>query len=67
MSSSQARQSLPKDLVIRASSIPTSGLGIFTTKPIPVGTKYGPYIGKTITNKDLTDDVDASYVWEVGL
>lgn len=47
---------LEKQLVVRTSSIPGSGKGLFTKKPIPKGTLVVEYIGTVSTWKDVDHD-----------
>src|SRR3989337_4067030 len=43
---------LEKQLVVKRSKIPGAGLGLFTKKPIPKGTKIVEYKGKVTSWKD---------------
>lgn len=47
---------LEKQLVVKRSSIPNSGQGLFAKKPIPKGTRIVEYKGKVSTWKDV--DID---------
>ncbi|MBL7859362.1 MAG: SET domain-containing protein [Cyclobacteriaceae bacterium] len=47
---------LEKQLVVKRSSIPNSGKGLFTKKPIAKGTKIVEYKGKITPWKDVKDE-----------
>ena len=47
---------LEKTLVVKNSTIPGAGKGLFTKKPIPKGTLIIEYIGKASTWKDVDHD-----------
>src|SRR6478672_8502364 len=47
---------LEKQLVVKRSTIPNSGKGLFTKKPIPKGTRIVEYKGKTSTWKEVNID-----------
>ena|SRR5215203_3274228 len=47
---------LEKQLVIKRSTIPKAGKGLFTKKPIPKGSRIVEYKGKITTWKDVNDD-----------
>lgn len=47
---------LEKQLVVKRSTIPNSGKGLFTKKPIPKGTRIVEYKGKKTTWKDVDHD-----------
>lgn len=67
VSSFASRASLPENLEIRPSVIPNSGLGIFNTKVIDKGVRFGPYKGKKVRLEDIADDMDTCYMWEVSM
>lgn len=52
---SKAHRGLPKELKLRE-----SGRGVWAKEKIPRGTKYGPFIGKWVS-----DPVDSRFAWEV--
>lgn len=56
---------VPDCFTIRMSSIPDAGLGVFATKHVPSGVRFGPYEGDTVFKSELTDSTDTSYMWEV--
>ena len=47
---------LEKQLIVKRSTIPNSGKGLFTKKPIPKGTKIVEYKGKVTAWKDVKDE-----------
>ncbi|XP_030849723.1 probable histone-lysine N-methyltransferase PRDM7 [Strongylocentrotus purpuratus] len=61
-SKDRARKTLPDGLVVKQSSIPGAGQGIFATKFIPKGYRFGPYDGDIV---DLETGYDSGYAWEI--
>jgi SET domain-containing protein len=51
---------LEKQLVVKTSTIPNSGKGLFTKKPIPKGTRIVEYKGRITTWKEM------KYAWQNG-
>jgi SET domain-containing protein len=47
---------LRRQLFIKESTLPNAGMGLFTKKPIPKGTRIIEYTGKRTTWKDVKDD-----------
>lgn len=57
---------LEKQLVVKRSTIPNSGKGLFTKKPIPKGTRIVEYKGKKTTWKDVDhDDGRNGYIYYI--
>ncbi|NII27337.1 SET domain-containing protein [Pseudoflavitalea sp. X16] len=57
---------LEKQLVVKTSSIPGAGKGLFTRKPIPKGTRIVEYKGKATTWKDVNhDEGNNGYIYYV--
>ena len=56
---------LEKQLVVKTSTIPGSGKGLFTKKTIPKGTRIVEYKGKLTTWKDVKHDHDNGYIYTV--
>jgi SET domain-containing protein len=57
---------LEKQLVVKKSTIPGAGKGLFTKKPIPKGTRIVEYRGKISTWKDVNhDDGNNGYIYYV--
>ena len=56
---------VPAELTVKPSKIPNAGLGVFATKYIPRGVRFGPYEGRRVLKKELTKGDDTSYMWEV--
>ncbi|KAH9500327.1 Histone-lysine N-methyltransferase prdm9 [Bulinus truncatus] len=56
-------KTLPDGLLIKQSSIPNAGLGVFTTKFFPVRSRFGPYVG-TIEKNEL-EAHESGYSWQV--
>lgn len=55
---------LEKQLFVKKSTIPNSGKGLFTKKPIPKGTRIVEYKGKKTTWKDVDhDDGKNGYIY----
>ncbi|RYY18834.1 MAG: SET domain-containing protein [Chitinophagaceae bacterium] len=56
----------PKYLVVKTSTIPGSGKGLFTKKFIPAGTRIAEYTGKVSAWKDAEhEDGDNGYIYYV--
>lgn len=55
---------LEKQLVVKRSTIPNSGKGLFTKKFIPKGTRIVEYKGKTAAWKDVKDE-ENGYIFYV--
>ena len=47
---------LRRQLFIKESTLPNAGMGLFTKKPIPKGTRIIEYTGQRTTWKDVKDD-----------
>ncbi|XP_063956537.1 histone-lysine N-methyltransferase PRDM9-like [Lytechinus pictus] len=58
----RAIKTLPDGLLVKQSSIPGAGQGVFATKFIPKGHRFGPYDGDIV---DLETGYDSGYSWEV--
>lgn len=56
---------LEKFLVVKDSTIPNSGKGLFTKKFIPKGTRIVEYKGKLTDWKSVKDDSDNGYIYVV--
>jgi uncharacterized protein len=56
---------LEKQLIVKTSTIPNSGNGLFTTKPIPKGTRVVEYKGRITTWKDVENDHENGYIYTV--
>ena len=56
---------IPAQLTVKPSSIPHAGLGIFANVTIPRGVRMGPYKGRVVSNEEMEDVEDTSYMWEV--
>ncbi|MET0241919.1 MAG: SET domain-containing protein [Flavitalea sp.] len=55
-----------KSLIVKASTIPGSGKGLFTKKLIPAGTRIIEYTGKVTTWKEAdNDDGENAYIYYV--
>ena len=61
-SQDRAQKTLPDGLMVKQSSIPGAGQGVFATKFIPKGYRFGPYDGDIV---DLETGYDSGYAWEV--
>ena len=61
----RAWQTLPDGLGIKGSDIPNAGLGVFSTKFIPKGTRFGPYEG--IKKKNYEKSISKRYSWQVNI
>ena len=58
---------VPVDLMVKHSSIPGAGLGVFAKTLIPRGVRFGPYEGRKVMKQAVHCNVDTSYMWEVSL
>jgi uncharacterized protein len=56
---------LEKQLVVKASTIPGSGMGLFTKKAIDRGTRIVEYKGKITTWKEVKHQADNGYIYTV--
>lgn len=56
---------LEKFLVIKTSTLPNAGNGLFTKTFIPAGTRIVEYKGKITTWKEVEDDHDNAYLFTV--
>lgn len=56
---------LENQLVVKKSTIPNSGKGLFTKKPIPRGTLIVEYKGRITTWKEVKDDHDNGYIYTI--
>lgn len=62
--SSLAKSSILPNLKTKLSSIPNSGLGVFSTTVIDV--RFGPCRGRKVGLEDVADDTDTSYMYVGG-
>lgn len=56
---------VPPGLLIKNSTIPNAGRGVFANCEIPKHEFFGPYLGKIIAAKDAKNYKHSRYVWEV--
>ena len=56
---------LEKQLVVKDSTIPNSGKGLFTTKFIPKGTRIVEYKGRITTWKEVKNESDNGYIYTI--
>lgn len=57
---------LEKQLLVKKSTLPGAGKGLFTKKPIPKGTRIVEYKGKITTWKDVSaDEKENLYIYYV--
>jgi uncharacterized protein len=56
---------LEKQLVVKPSRIPGSGMGLFTKKPIDKGTRIVEYKGRITTWKEVKNQADNGYIYTV--
>lgn len=56
---------LEKQLVIKDSTLPNAGKGLFTTKMIPKGTRIVEYKGRKTTWKEAQKQVDNGYIFHI--
>ena len=54
--------SLPHGIVIKESSIPKAGSGVWAETPVPKGVRFGPYEGTIV--EDI-EDAHSGYCWQV--
>lgn len=52
-----------KDLVVKKSTLPDSGKGLFTRIFIPAGTRIVEYTGTVTTWKEVENDADNGYIY----
>ncbi|XP_028391540.1 zinc finger protein 124-like [Dendronephthya gigantea] len=62
---SKADVLVPPGLLIKNSTIPNAGHGVFANCEIPKHEFFGPYLGKIIDAKDAKNYKQSHYVWEV--
>ena len=65
LTKTKAVESLPDVLTIQVSSIPNSGLGVFSLSIFEAGSLFGPMIGEELSYDQNTKRIDNSFVWEV--
>jgi SET domain-containing protein len=56
---------LEKHLVVKPSTLPGAGLGLFTTEAIPKGTRIVEYKGRITTWKEVKNDSTNAYIYTV--
>ena len=56
---------VPAEVSVRRSAIPDAGLGVVARQFIPRGVKVGPYEGRRVGSREMEDENDTSYMWEV--
>lgn len=56
---------LEKQLIVKPSTIPESGLGLFTTEFIAKGTRIVEYKGRITTWKEVKHDCDNGYIYTI--
>ena len=56
---------LEKQLVVKTSQLPGSGLGLFTKKFIPKGTRIVEYKGRVSKWKDVKNENDNGYIYTI--
>ena len=61
----KALASVPEGMVVKESTIPNAGLGVFATQGFPIGSTFGPYSGDKIKGNVPKSGLDTSYMWEV--
>ncbi|KAL4222938.1 Histone-lysine N-methyltransferase prdm9 [Mactra antiquata] len=59
----RALHTLPLGLIVKDSSIPNAGLGVFTEKEIPARVMFGPYGG--VKSYNLQKAHDSGYCWQI--
>ena len=57
--------SLENQLVVKASTLPGSGKGLFTKKFIPRGTRIVEYKGRMTTWNEVKNDADNGYIYTI--
>ena len=65
LSKTNAVESLPDTLTIQVSSIPNSGLGVFSLSIFEAGSIFGPMEGEELTAEQNQKQSDSSFIWEV--
>ena len=61
--SNYAEKTAPVCVMVKESSIPNAGLGVFAKEPIPNRTRFGPYEGEIIKTEDKAQI--SGYSWQV--
>ena len=56
---------LENQLVVKASTLPGSGKGLFTRKFIPRGTRIVEYKGRMTTWNEVKNDADNGYIYTI--
>jgi hypothetical protein len=56
---------LEKQLIVKPSSLPGSGMGLYTKKAIPKGSRIVEYKGRITTWKEVMHDSDNGYIFTV--
>lgn len=56
---------LEKELLVKPSTLPGAGQGLFTRSEIPAGTRIVEYKGKVTTWKEVKHDVDNGYLYVI--
>lgn len=56
---------LEKQLLVKTSTLPNTGKGLFTKKPIEKGTRIVEYKGKITTWKEVENDYANGYIYTV--
>ena len=59
--------SIPSQVIVKPSSRPGSGLGVFAQQMIPRGVKVGPYVGRRVPAVEVEEDKDTSYIYVGGI
>ncbi|KAK2176512.1 hypothetical protein NP493_660g02003 [Ridgeia piscesae] len=54
--------SVPSGLVIKPSSIPSAGAGVWAEAPVPKGVRFGPYEGVIVED---SEDAHSGYCWQI--
>jgi hypothetical protein len=62
---SSAIASLPQNLCVKLSTIPEAGMGVFAKEKLEFNSRFGPYRGVKVLKKDLVEERNTSYMWEV--
>ena len=65
LTKTKAVESLPDVLTIQVSSIPNSGLGVFSLSIFEAGSLFGPMVGEELSHDENCKRTDNSFVWEV--
>ena len=61
--SNYAEKTSPVCVMVKESSIPNAGLGVFAKEPIPKRIRFGPYKGEITKNEDKAQL--SGYSWQV--